>query len=221
MRQPTFPANGDLWFTWLMASWGGDRLAKVGQAPFLVLASAAAYGCARRLGAGQSASMVAMCWFASSSPLLLFSFEPNVDTIFVAGYLMAAYFFLDATHGAGDTCGAVCSAHWPQGRRSAPRPSGMVFVPPLLAVAMMAVMVEAVPIRTRLQRTLVVLLGPLISGGFWYVRNALLTGNPLYPLEVRLLGRSRIARVVSSRGDANRASTMSLSPTGGPWVIFY
>ena len=30
-----FPANGDLWFTWLMASWGGDRLAKVGQAPFL------------------------------------------------------------------------------------------------------------------------------------------------------------------------------------------
>ncbi len=68
-----FPANGDLWFTWLMATWGGDRLAKVGQAPFLVLASLAAYGCARRLGAGRSASLVATCWFASSTPLLLFS----------------------------------------------------------------------------------------------------------------------------------------------------
>ena len=35
---------------------------------------------------------------------LLFSFEPNVDTIFVAGYLMAAYFFLRASRAArGDT----------------------------------------------------------------------------------------------------------------------
>ena len=70
-----FPANGDLWFTWLMASWGGDRLAKVGQAPFFVLAAAAAYGCARRLGAGRSASLVATWWFASSTPVLVFSFE--------------------------------------------------------------------------------------------------------------------------------------------------
>jgi hypothetical protein len=66
-----FPANGDLWFTWLMASWGGDQLAKVGQAPFLVLAALAAYGCARLVGAGRSASLVATCWFASSTPLLL------------------------------------------------------------------------------------------------------------------------------------------------------
>ena len=49
-----FPANGDLLFTWLLASWGGDRLARVGQAPFLVLAAVAAYrlrpsaGCAGR-----------------------------------------------------------------------------------------------------------------------------------------------------------------------------
>ena len=38
-----FPANGDVWFTWLMVSWGGDRLAKVGQAPFLFLAAAAVF----------------------------------------------------------------------------------------------------------------------------------------------------------------------------------
>src|SRR5262249_53130587 len=68
-----FPANGDLWFTWLMASWGGDNLAKVGQAPFLLLAGAAAYGCARSLGVGRSAGVVATSWFVTSTPLLLFS----------------------------------------------------------------------------------------------------------------------------------------------------
>ena len=45
-----FPANGDLWFTWLMVSWGGDRLAQVGQAPFLLAAALASYGLARTWG---------------------------------------------------------------------------------------------------------------------------------------------------------------------------
>ncbi len=44
-----FPANGDLWFTWLMAAWGGDRLARVGQAPFLLLAAMAVHRIARAL----------------------------------------------------------------------------------------------------------------------------------------------------------------------------
>ena len=60
-----FPANGDLWFTWLIASWGGDRLAQFGQAPFLPMAGAAAYGCADCSGSvGRPASSLP----AGSSP---------------------------------------------------------------------------------------------------------------------------------------------------------
>jgi len=184
-----FPANGDAWFAWLMTTWGGDRLAKVGQAPFLVLASVAAYGCARRLGAGRSASLVATCWFASSTPLLLFSFEPNVDTIFVAGYLMAAFFFLQAAIGEGDTR-AYCLGALAAGAALGTKAVGVVFIPPLLALAFAALLVQAVGARTKLARALVILLAAIASGGFWFIRNALLTGNPLYPLEIRLLGRT-------------------------------
>jgi Dolichyl-phosphate-mannose-protein mannosyltransferase len=184
-----FPANGDLWFTWLMAAWGGDGLAKVGQAPFLVLASLAAYACARELGAGRSASLVATCWFASSTPLLLFSFEPNVDTIFVAGYLMAIYFFLRASRGAGDTA-AYCLGALAAGEALGTKAVGVVFVPPLLALALVVNLMQAVPARDKVIRSLVIVIGPLVSGGFWYIRNAFLTGNPLYPLEVRLWGIS-------------------------------
>ena len=182
-----FPANGDLWFAWLMASWGGERLAKVGQVPFLLLASLAAYGCARRLGAGRSASVVATCWFASCSPLLLFSFEPNVDTIFVAGYLMAAYFFLKAWQDAGDTA-ACCLGALAAGEALGTKAVGVIFVPPLLAVAALAILTQSVSARDRIRMTFVILFVPLISGGFSYFRNAFITGNPLYPLEVRLLG---------------------------------
>src|SRR5205814_620019 len=77
-----FPANGDLWFTWLMVTWGGDRLAKVGQALFLFLAALAAYGLGRMAGASRNSSLIAACVFVTSTAFLIFSFEANVDTIF-------------------------------------------------------------------------------------------------------------------------------------------
>jgi hypothetical protein len=184
-----FPANGDLWFTWLITAWGGDRLARVGQAPFLVLASLAAFGCARLLGAGRSASLVATCWFASSTPLLLYSFEPNVDTIFVAGYLIAAFFFLRASRDPNDPF-AIFHGALAAGEALGTKAVGVVFVPPLLAVAIAVILFQSVPVRTKLARTLVVLFAPLLTGGYWYFRNTLLTGNPVYPLEVRLLGQT-------------------------------
>jgi hypothetical protein len=74
-----FPANGDLWFCWLMIVWGGDTLAKVGQGPFLLAAALAVTAIAQRLGAGRASTLIAVAWFLTSYPLLLFSFETNVD----------------------------------------------------------------------------------------------------------------------------------------------
>ena len=70
---------------------------------------------------------------------------------------------------------------------------GVVFVPPLLLVALVAIFMQHVAARTKTTRTLLILLVPLISGGFWYIRNAVMTGNPLYPLEVRDAGPHHLA----------------------------
>ena len=63
-----FPANGDVWFTWLMVAWGGDRLARVGQAPFLLLAAIAVFRIGRMLGASRNSALLAVCWFVTSAP---------------------------------------------------------------------------------------------------------------------------------------------------------
>jgi len=182
-----FPANGDLWFTWLMASWGGDRLARIGQAPFLALAALAAYGCARSTGSRSSASAVATCWFVSSTPLLIFSFEPNVDTIFVAGYMLATYFFLRGVRDEGSTP-ATCLGALAAGAALATKPVGLVFVPPLLAFAFVQALRQGAPPRIKVIRTASIVLLPLLTSGYWYLRNLIIVGNPVYPLEVKLLG---------------------------------
>ena len=184
-----FPANGDLWFTWLMASWGDETLAKVGQAPFLLLAGASAFGCARLVGAGRSASLIATCWFVSAIPLFLYSFEPNVDTIFVAGYLLAAYFFLRFAHADGTTAALVLGA-LAAGEALGTKAVGVVFVPPLIVVMIGVILFQPVSRRTKLIRTLIVGLVPAVTGGYWFARNGILTGNPLYPLHLRWMGHT-------------------------------
>jgi hypothetical protein len=184
-----FPANGDLWFTWLMASWGGDTLAKAGQAPFLLVAGASAYGCARLFGASRSASTTAACWFVSCTPLVLFSFEPNVDTIFVAGYLLAVYFFLRYARADGGMPALVLGA-LAAGEALATKPTAIVFVPPLLALVLVGLLIQAAPWRKRLWRIATVAIVPLATGGYWFLRDAWLTGNPVYPLDVRVMGRA-------------------------------
>jgi hypothetical protein len=184
-----FPANGDIWFTWLMAAWGGDRLARVGQVPFYVLSAIAVFRLARLLGAGRNSALLATCWFLTSSPLLAFSFEANVDTLFIAFYLIAVYYFvvdfLETTGSAALILGGLAA-----GIALGTKPVGLVFVPPLLTLVLASMVVRYRSVKKTLAAFFLTLCCLLLTSGFWFGRNLLLTGNALYPLHVELYGRT-------------------------------
>ena len=161
-----FPANGDLWFTWLMIGWGGDRLARIGQAPFLVVAGVASYRICRMLGAGRSSSLIASTWFLTSTALLVFSFEANVDTIFIANDLLAAYFFLRFARG-DDGISSLVLGGLAAGGALGTKSVAIVFVPPLILVALAAVLAHSRTPRERAIQILILLVSPLILSGFW------------------------------------------------------
>jgi hypothetical protein len=182
------PANGELLFAALMALVDGEVLARSAPIVFLTLAAASAFGIARRLGAGTSAVIVAVCLFVTTLPMLLYSFEANVDVIFVAGYLAAAYFFLAYAQGDGGV-GSLALGALAAGGTWGSKATGTVFVPPLLVGAGVAVVLRAGSQRARLAHLLLLALAPGVMAGYWFVRNTWLTGNPLYPLQVSALGR--------------------------------
>ncbi len=204
-----FPAVGNLWFTWLLVAWGDETLAKVGQSPFLLLASLATFGMARRLGAGATASTLAACWFSTVSPQLVFSFEPNVDAIFFAGYLVACYFFLRFGLGDGklDTLalGALAA-----GGAFGSKPSGVVLIPPLLALVALLVCWRVPGWRQKFLHLAVLMLGPMVMAGYWYGQSAVLTGNPLYPLHLEAFGSTILAGWYGS--DVMRFSPYFIDP---------
>lgn len=182
-----FPANGDLWFTGLMVAWGGDRLARVGQAPFLLLASATAYGLARRLGTGASAAILAVCWFVTCAPVVLFSFEANVDTIFVAGYLLSCYFLLRYALG-DDGLASLGLAGLAAGAAWGTKPTGIVFVPVLLAGGAALIVARKATTHRKLGELATLGASSLVMTGFWFGRSWWLTGNPFYPLHLEVFG---------------------------------
>jgi hypothetical protein len=182
-----FPAVGDLWFTWLMIGWRGDRLAKVGQAPFLAVAALASYALARRNGASAPSAVLAGSWFVTSTPLLVFSFEPNVDTIFVAGYLAAVYFFQRYIQSEQPRVSLALGA-LAGGCAWGTKPTGTVFVPPLLALVGLWAILKRRERRAWVVDLAILVALPMVGVAYWFGRNAVLTGNPLYPLDLPWLG---------------------------------
>jgi len=180
---PYFPAVGDLWFGWLMTLWGGDRLAKVGQLPFMVVCGVATYQLARELGIRRDASTVASAFPLLSTPFLAFGMEPNVDTIFVAGYMTSALFLLRWALGRQSflslSLGATAA-----GLAWGTKPTGLVFVSPMLILAAGYAVLRAPRSWRTLGELAALLLFPMIGEGFWLARNLWLTGNPLYPLHL-------------------------------------
>jgi hypothetical protein len=183
-----FPAGGDVWFAWLMVLFGNDRLARIGQGPFLLMAAVAAYAMARRLGVSVPSAVVATAWFVTCLPFLLFSFEANVDTLFIAGYLTAVYFGIRYALGDGGA-GTLTLAGLAAGAAWGSKPTATVFIPPLLALGAAVVVTRRAPWRSRLGHLAILVLTPLIPSGYWFARNAWLSGNPLYPLRISAFGR--------------------------------
>ncbi|MCA1685058.1 MAG: glycosyltransferase family 39 protein, partial [Planctomycetia bacterium] len=127
-------------------------------------------------------------WFVSCSPMFVFAFEANVDSIFVAGYLLAVYFLARYALGDDDTA-ALALGSLAAGLAIGTKAPGVVFVPPLLALGAASAIRRGRGWGGKAIGLGVVVLAPASVSGFWWVRNALLTGNPLYPLHLVISGR--------------------------------
>lgn len=208
---PYFPANGDLIFTYLVG-WTGDlTLAQVGQVPFWFYAGYLIVCLCRSLGSSDGSGIIAAAVWMTLTPLALFTFEANVDTIFAAWFLASVVFYVEydlrtrnAGQSANETNGidgastvepGIANVLFVQSLLAAglawgTKAPGLVFVPPWLVfvtireIARTAGQAPRLSIRT----TASIWILAILPVAFWYGRNLIATGNPLYPLPVEIGG---------------------------------
>jgi hypothetical protein len=196
---PFFPILGE------MASWvliapfrDSDVAARWTQLFFAVFSFLAVASIARRLGLSRrNAAFAAICYAGIYHvfPVLSVSAGNDQSTSFFtlagldAGLALARRPRLGVAVVAGAALGLLLATKY----------IGVLFVPPVLAVIAAAVWIEWIErrrqepaerprARTLLGIALALALAMAISGGYTYLRNAVTTGNPLFPAPVKVFG---------------------------------
>jgi hypothetical protein len=143
---------------------------------------AAVFGLTCQLGVKRHwACLPAALWGTGTLPILNSGFA-DVDLVLAAWYLISTWFLVRYARGykPGDlVCGALA-----MGAALGTKYIAILFVPALLLFAGIAIGRS----EQRWSHGLLLVVGVTLPAAFWYVRNALLTGNPLYPLHQEVLG---------------------------------
>jgi hypothetical protein len=185
------PANGELWFAWLMAPMQGrvpdmgsfkfsgiEALAKVGQFPFIILLSCAVAMLIRRLGNGKGDYLpVALLPFIPW--ILRQSASAGVD-LMMGACLVASVAFINEYKDNGRRADAAISG------LSLGLAFGVKFVAIVYSLVIMIPM-AVILIRRKDLKAFLLCLAPVIAFGLpWYIRNLIVCGNPLFPVEIAI-----------------------------------
>jgi hypothetical protein len=171
-----FPGGGELCWLWAAFAWRSDFAFGLINHGFLALGALALYGITRALGVRPSIALAtAAIYLTLPIHFLGLLGTANVDLYLTFALLAGLLLALDVR--ARERCPALAVAA--MALLPGIKLSGLWLLPAALWLAWRA------GLRLHAIRALCLIL---CLGGFWYGRNAVLTGNPIYPLPVRILG---------------------------------
>lgn len=187
------PSNAELVYELLLAVTGNVRLAHAGQIPFAALASLALVATARTLGASRAVAAGTAVAFLLVPEIWQQATSAMADLAVTAFFLSALPFLLRAARSpsTSDSVGLALGIGLLVGTKYL----GAILALPLIAAAMAIALRHAQARRAQgrsggVRGRAAGLMAPVslvvAAGGFWYLRNAFVTGDPTFPVTLRL-----------------------------------
>jgi 4-amino-4-deoxy-L-arabinose transferase-like glycosyltransferase len=172
------PSNLELWFAFLMAPLRSDYLAGTGQIPFAALAALAIVAAVREAGGPRTGALAAALTFLLVPEIWQQARTAMTDLGLAALLLASLPFSFRAARQAraGDLLTAAAALGLAVGTKYVGLPLALPFA---LAVLFSA---RSGRPRTRPSTLAGAAVVAFATGGFWYLRNTIVTGNPFYPV---------------------------------------
>lgn len=180
-----YPLNTELFYLWLMLPLHEDLLTNTAQIYALVLCAVCVYAIARRAGAALPGAVAGAACVLLIPGFVQQAAVARVDIFFSLWFLAAIYFLYNWSETGQIAHLGFAAAAWGLflGTKSLAVPYSMcIFIPFCL------VFFSSKTSGRRLLSILVTFSLLIVCGGFWYIRNGLVTGNPFYPLEFTVAG---------------------------------
>ncbi len=178
-----YPLNTELFYLWLMIPWHDDFMINIAQIPFWIACAAGVTALAletrlHRTGAVAAGALVFLIpGFVQQCTVA------RVDIAFSAWLVLAIYFAYrwSATRKAAHLILFAAAAGMLAGTKSI----GLIYLP-------IPALIFLASLRGRRARAIADIIictaVALATGGFWFLRNWILLGNPMFPLDVTLFG---------------------------------
>lgn len=186
---PYYPINANLLFLWLIMPLKNVFLADLGQAPFFILAFLSIYNICKKLGVNRELSFYSAGLFLIT-PNVFKQLEIAYVDVALAALFLAGLNFLASLckkFNAGDFFAfSICFGLFIGIKTSAVIYG--IFLPLLLTVILLKNL-KQIGISRLITYLLLFSLITAILGGFSYIRNFIITGNALYPAEIKILGK--------------------------------
>lgn len=182
------PLNCELWYLWLLAPFGNDNLARVGQFPFLILALLSLYGIGRNLSLPRLAAVVVTVLFTLNPLVLNQSVCAEVDLALTACFLASVWLLLEYRRSRSSSF-AIASG-LAAGLFLGTKYIAAIYFPVLLGLALLVFLFRPQATKAELKNLSVWLVMVLLFGGVWYLRNLFWFGSPVYPAGIWVFGQT-------------------------------
>ena len=170
------PQNGALLHAWQMAISGSDATTTAAQGLMMLFGAVALYRLALELGVRRHAAAFMAPLATLLVPARHWAYTANVDVYWAAFFIGSVYWTFVYLR-RGEPTSAI-AAGLAAGLAAGTKTAGLV-----LAAAPLTVLGVTLLIRKRFALAALTGLLSIASGGFWYLRNWFLYGNPLFPLD--------------------------------------
>ena len=202
------PASAELWFGLLRLA-GGERLANLGQLPFAVLGACAVRAFARRSGLRDGAAWLGAAGFLCA-PIVVVQAGMQLNDLAGGALLMAAV-----------ALAAAPAREWSRTRLAITglalglaAATKLSMLPGIAVVGVLAaVYAWRAPSADRMRRVAMLALAFGLAVAPWWIRNAELFGNPIYPAALPVIGRGFVTADYGSKD--NR-----FVPSRAAWPVY-
>jgi len=193
-----YPISSELFYLWFMLPLSSSFIADLGQVFFFILAGLAAYGICKRLNMSNTVSLCAGIVFMFMPSMFRQISMPMNDVMMPAYFLTAVYFILALR---GDTniknlilCGLASGVFFGIKTSS-------IFYIAFLVLFLPIVLRGRLPFKKIVWYVVLFFILVIAIGGYKYIQNFILAGNPLYPAKVKLFGTAIFKGVEDFSGD--------------------
>ena len=187
-----FPGNGELLYLWMLAPFHNDLLIRLVNLFMWLILGVGLFSLSRRFGASGEASFAASLLFLFTPTVLAQTTETSLDMANAAVFMLALGHLMDfgSVKEAPHRLEAVVLFALSCGLFLGIKYSAPVYLLLLLGVFLAYGGWQLQKLKSSILSILnyigLVSLGTILLGGFWYIRNWILTGSPMYPLSLSL-----------------------------------